>query len=298
MKILITEETGDWLIRKLEEDGHKIMRIPYTNRKTIIEKIGGYEVLVGMSQMRIDKELLEKAIKLRFILKPGTGIDNIDQEYCKKKEIRIIYSPGENAESVAEHVILLMLGALRKINQCDQHVKNDGWREQHYYGNEIKGKTVGLVGFGLIGQLVAKKLQGFDVKMIAYDIIKNNEKAEEYGVAFVELGELYKNSDIISIHVPLIDSTKHMINKQAIEKMKEGTIIINTSRGSVIKEEDLIKALETGKIKYAGMDVFETEPPNTKIKELKNTVLTPHIAGLTEEAMQRMAEKVYEQFKQ
>jgi len=270
----------------LRENGHEVKEIK-TDDENFEEELRETEVLLIMTYTIVNKELLSKAPKLKYVLRQGVGLDNIDVDLCKERGIEVINSPASNAVSVAEHTVLLILACMRNLIHANRLVKKGEWKREKT--TELKGKTVGILGFGAIGREVARRLRGFGVGMIAYDVYKDEETAKELGVKFVGINKLMKDSDIISIHVPLLPSTRAMINEKIIEKMKDGVIIVNTARGGIIDEKAMIAALERGKIAFAGLDVFESEPPeNKELLYLENTILTPHIAGATKEAYSKM----------
>lgn len=225
---------------------------------------------------------------LRLVVRCGTGYDAIDIAGASKHGIAVANTPGLNAVSVAETALGFILSLQRNIKRYDAEVRKGGWRP--IPSNELMGKTVGLVGFGAISRSLARMLGGLGVKILAYDVVRDDIAAGELGVGFAELDDLIKASDIISLHVPLNDRTRHLIDKKAIDKMKQTAIIINTSRGAVINEADLAAALKSGRIAGAALDVFETEPVSmdNPFLEFGNVLLSPHSASATEETMRRM----------
>lgn len=227
-----------------------------------------------------------------MIQRTGVGLDSLDLDLIKEKNIPLYVNKGINANSVAEHTLLLMLAALRNLIQIDKNTKNGIWKKQiqgvHTY--ELNGKTVGLIGMGAIGRRVAEILEGFHVNIIYYDVYRVSTEIEQnLEIQYCELNELLKKSDIISLHCPLTKDTEYIINEPAINKMKEGSIIINTARGGLIKEMALTEALKSGKLLYAGIDVYEREPATASpLFELENVITTPHIGGVTYNSFSEM----------
>jgi D-3-phosphoglycerate dehydrogenase len=248
------------------------------------EDLKDADALVVRTYTSVDEKLIKSAPKLKYVVRCGVGLENVDVETCKSRGIKVINAPGSNADSVAEHTVLMILASMRNI--VNSHNRVSEWNRELFTGRELKSKVVGLLGFGAIGREVAKRLGGFGVQILAYDVFMDEKKADELNAKPVELDELLKESDIISVHVPLLESTHHMINEETISTMKDGVVIVNTSRGAVIKEKALVSALSTGKV---SLDVFENEPlSESKLLELKNVILTPHIGGVTHESFERM----------
>jgi D-3-phosphoglycerate dehydrogenase len=279
MKVVVAERIADKAEKLLA--GNTVVK--GLNSKDIEDA----DALIVRTYTQVDKKLLDSAPKLRYVVRCGVGLENIDVEACKSREIKVINAPGSNADSVAEHTVLMILASMRNI--VNSHNRVSEWDREQFTGRELKSKVVGLLGFGAIGREVAKRLSGFGVKILAYDVFMDEEKAKELQAKPVGLDELLEESDIISVHVPLLESTHHMINESTISKMKDGVVIINTSRGAVIKEKSLISGLSTGKVSFAALDVFENEPlSESGLLKLNNVILTPHIGGVTHESFERM----------
>lgn len=293
MKILVSEEIADNAVGLLE--GHEVSKTSYDSQD-FVKELRSAEVLVVRTYTKVDKDLLKLAPNLRYVIRCGVGLENIDTKACESDNIKVLNAPGSNAESVAEHVVMFILASKRNLVNLDNHVRKGKWKPEHL-GTELMGKTIGLIGFGNIGKKVAERLQGFGVKIISYEIYKDHDTAKRLGVEFVELDELIEESDAISIHVPLMKETFHMINQNSIERMKQGVIMINTARGAIIDEDALVNALESGKVSFAALDVFKDEPmDNEKLRRMENVILTPHIAGVTKESFERMCTQPIEQF--
>ena len=298
MKILVSDPLHPDGIKMLRDAGFEVIEQPDISYDELKEKIKEFEVLIVRSRTKVTREIIESAEKLTLIARAGVGLDNIDVKAAQEKNIAVINAPEAPTYSVAELVIGLMIAALRGIPRGDMALKEGKWIKKELLGRELNGKTLGIVGFGRIGQEVAKRALAFNMKVLAYDVIGElAKKAEELGVEFVgttkeALYKLLKESDIITLHVPLLPSTYHMIGRDEISLMKNGAVIINTSRGGIIDEKALYEALKEGKIAAAALDVFENEPPtdvSLKLAQLPNVVATPHIGASTEEAQRKAA---------
>lgn len=239
-------------------------------------------IIVGLE--KIDEAVLEYLPNLKVIAKHGAGIDNIDLELAKEKNINVYNVPGANREAVADAAIALMLNVARMICLADKSVREGKW--ERFYGVELGGKTLSIIGFGAIGKSVAKRAIGFGMRVLAYDVCPSDMN----GVELVDLDYAIENGDYISLHTPLLPSTYHLINKERIRKMKSNAYLINTARGGLIDEEALIEALINKRIAGAAIDVHESEPiVNPKFFDLNNVIVTPHLAGLTQEAVNKIS---------
>lgn len=255
-----------------------------------LKKIKDIEILSTRSKSKINKEVIDALPNLKYILTRTVGIEHIDIEYAKKRGILVSNIPDYCSNSVAEHVFALLLCGVRKIIECNKRVKRGKFS---YRGLEdsiiLKGKTFGVIGTGKIGEEVIKIAKGFGMKVIAYDIIKKE------GIEYVDLDELFRKADIISLHLPLTDSTKHIINKESIKKMKEGVILINNSRGELINTKDLIENKD--KFYFIGLDVLENEKEFSKeheLNKLNNVLITPHSAFCARETIENIYEQTIE----
>jgi len=256
--------------------------------KTLLPKVNG---LVIRSATKVTKELIDAAPNLKYVVRAGEGTDNIDKVYCKEKGIKVSNTPGANNNSAAEHAVALLLTVLRKTAQADASMKKGEWNKDAFTGNELTNKTVGIMGFGRIGQIVAKRISGFEPKVLFFDPLVHQSQVN-WATKVNTLEDLFSQSDIGTIHTPLIDATKGVVNGNLLSKMKPHAILINCARGKIVNENDLYETLKGKKIKGAGFDVFATEPleADSKLKELDNIVLTPHLGGSTEEAQFRVGE--------
>ncbi len=236
--------------------------------------------------------------RLKIIARHGVGLDNVDLEAARRHKVYVSYTPEANSDSVADHTIALILTLLRKILGASTSLMRGEWEAAEFMGHELKEKLVGVIGFGSIGRRVAKRLEGFDATVGAYDPYVPEEEIERGRIKCLSLEKVLESSDVITLHVKLTPETHRMIGRTEIESMKKNAIIVNTSRGGVIDENALVDALRTRRIAGAALDVFDDEPPPKDHPLLKNAfenvVLTPHIAAYTFEAIKRMGEMVIE----
>lgn len=266
-------------------DGFTVDYVPTIDHGRLLEVVGQYDALIVRSRTKVDKEILDRATSLKLVARPGTGLDNVDVEYAKSKGVTVVNSPESLVEAVAEHVTLLMLALSRKLVQADETTKAGKWEKTALTGHELRGKTLGIVGLGRIGRRIAEIARTLGMSVVIYDVITvPPEVISALGAQVVTLDSLFSSSDYVTLHVPLTDDTKHMVNAQRLAQMKPGAILVNTSRGGVVDEDALATALKEGRLGGAGLDVFETEPPTGPILTAPNAVLTPHIGGQTHEA--------------
>jgi len=244
---------------------------------------------------KADRELIDAAPELRYIMKFGAGIDNIDVEYANEKGILVTNAPGQNASAVADLAFGLLLSGARSIPQSNAAVKAGLW--QSAMGYELDGKTLGLIGFGEIGKKVARRASGFNMNVLAYGTYKDYNAAKRLNVRFAELDDLLTKSDFVCISTSLRPATYHLINQEKLAKMKKTAYLINIARGEVVDESALIQALEQKQIRGAALDVFETEPPAARITGLDNVICTAHIGGATYESIRRIEEVTYQNIK-
>jgi len=256
------------------------------------------DAIVVRTYTKVTDEFLKKYPNVRFVVRVGVGLDTIDIAACKKRDIQIIHSPGSNANAVSELVVLQALLLKRKLFDQIDSLKKNTWRDRTKIGTEIAGNTIGIIGCGAIGQLVARKFAGFDTgKIIGFDPSFTDEELNNFSIVKTSLSEIYKTADIITLHVPLTPETRDMITLSEFKLMKKNCILINTSRGGIVNEQDLIQALHQKLIRGAALDVFENEPEiNRQLLNLDNLILTPHIGALTEEAEEAMSVEAVEKF--
>ena len=260
------------------------------------EIIKNYDALVVRSATKVTKDVIEAAQKLRVIGRAGVGLDNVDLDAATQKGIIVMNTPAGNTISTAEHTLSMILALSRNIAQANASTKKGEWKRSKFMGVELYGKTLGVVGFGRIGSEVAKRCLSFGMNILAYDPFLSKEVAESVGVEVVELKDLLKNSDYITVHTPLTEETKHMISTEEFALMRKGVRIINCARGGIVDETALIQAIKEGKVAGAAIDVFEKEPipPESELLKLDNVVLTPHLGASTEEAQVNVSIEVAE----
>jgi len=270
----------------LEKNGLKVIYEPEITPEQIAEKIGTFEVVVVRSRTKMTRELVEKADKCQIIARVGVGLDNIDQDAAKEKNIRVINAVEGAITAVAELVIGLMLSMAREIPRADREIRNGNWIKKELMGSELKGKYLGIVGLGNIGKRLGRLARALNMNIIGYDVVPiDDEFSKEVGLMKADLDTLLSSADYVSFHVPLLDSTRHMINAEKLKMMKNTARIINTARGGVIDEEALYNSLKEGSLAGAALDVFEVEPATgNKLVTLPNFIATPHMGAQTKEA--------------
>lgn len=298
-KIFITRKIPEAGIKLLKEKKYQVKVSPYDRvlkPQEIIEMGKGCDALLCLLTDRIDGKIMDGLDRqLKIIANYAVGFDNIDLEAAKKGNIMVTNTPGVLTETVAEHAIALLFAICRRIPEADKFTragKYKGWEPMLFLGSDIVAKTLGIVGLGRIGSEIAKRMKhGFGLKMVYFDVFRNKELEKEYGLRYASMKTLLKMSDFISIHVPLLPSTRHLIGAKELKMMKKTAYLINTSRGPVVDEKALVYALKNKVIRGAALDVFENEPRLTKgLEKLDNVVLTPHIASATEETRSKMSE--------
>ena len=258
---------------------------PTITKDELLAVAGEYDAFIVRSRTKIDRAVLDRAAKLRLVARPGTGLDNVDVEYAKSRGVTVVNSPESLVEGVAEHVVLLMLALSRKLVTADVGTRAGKWEKNALMGRELKGRVLGIVGLGRIGKRIAEIAKTLGMSVLFYDVITiPPEVAASLGARVVGLDELFRESDYITLHVPMTPDTAHMVGTQRLGQMKKTAYLINTSRGGVIDEAALASALQSGAIAGAALDVFEKEPPVGPVLTAPNTILTPHIGGQTEEA--------------
>ena len=294
--VLICDQVNPILKEILEKNGLKVTYEPEITTEQIAEKIGNFNVVVVRGRTKLVKELIEKADNCQIIARVGVGLDNIDEDAAKVKNIRVINAVEGAITAVAELVVGLMLSMAREIPRADREIRNGNWIKKEMMGSELKGKYLGIIGLGNIGKRLGRLARALNMNIIGYDIVPINEEfSKEVGLMKADLDTLLASSDYVSLHVPLLDSTKHMINAEKLRLMKKTAHIVNTSRGGVIDEEALYNALKDGNLESAALDVFEIEPATgNKLANLPNFIATPHIGAQTKEAQSLAANVIAE----
>jgi len=284
--VLICDQVSSTLKEILEKNGLKVTYEPEITPEQLAEKIGNFQVVVVRSRTKMTRELVEKADKCKIIARVGIGLDNIDQEAAKEKNIRVINAVEGAITAVAELVIGLMISMAREIPRADREIRNGNWIKKELMGSELKGKYLGIVGLGNIGKRLGRLARALNMNIIGYDVVPiDDEFSKEVGLMKADLDTLLSSADYVSFHVPLLDSTHHMINAEKLKMMKNTARIINTSRGGVIDEEALYNSLKDGSLAGAALDVFEVEPATeNKLITLPNFIASPHIGAQTKEA--------------
>ncbi len=295
MKILIADpisEKGVELLRaKFQTDVNLGLK-----EDALCQIIGDYDALVVRSQTKVTKKVIDAAKKLRVIGRAGVGVDNVDVDAATRRGIIVMNTPGGNTISTCEHTFSMMMSLARKIPQAHATMKAGQWDRKSFEGVELYNKTLGIIGMGRIGGEVARRAIAFGMRVLAYDPFLSLSRAKALQVEVVELDEIYARSDFITVHVPMTDQTKGMINKDAIAKMKKGVRLINCARGGLIVEADLVEAIKAGAVAGAALDVYESEPPkDSPLLALDAVVMTPHLGASTAEAQESVGTEVAEQ---
>ena len=297
MRVLVAAPLHEKAFEVLRNAGFEVLYEEYPDEERLVELVGDVEAVIVRSKPKVTRKVIENAPNLKVIGRAGVGLDNIDLEAAKERGIEVVNSPGASSRSVAELALALMFNVARKIAFADRKMREGVWAKKQCMGFELEGKTLGIVGFGRIGYQIAKIAKAMGMNLLLYDPYPNFQRAEEVGGKFVELEELLKESDVVTLHVPLLDSTYHLINEERLRLMKPTAILINAARGPIIDTDALVKALREGWIAGAALDVFEEEPlpKGHPLTELDNVVLTPHIGASTVEAQMRAGVQVAEQ---
>jgi len=295
-----------YVARKIPEVGIELLKkfcdvnyrdeIPPPSREELLDAVEDVDAIYCTLSERIDREVMDRAGKLRVIGTMSVGVDHIDVNYATSRGIYVVYTPGVLTETVADHAWALLLATARRVAEADRIIREGGWEipwaPTMMLGYDVHGKTLGVVGMGRIGSAVARRAKGFNMRVLYYDIIRRKELEEELGAEYVELDELLRESDFVTLHVPLTPKTRGLIGERELRLMKKTAILVNTSRGPVVEQKALTRALREGWIAGAGLDVFEEEPipADDPLLKLDNVVLTPHIASASHDTRNRMAE--------
>ncbi len=298
MKVLVSDNISTKGVDILKNAGLQVdvkVGLKPDELKSVIKD---YHAIIIRSATKVTADIIKHAENLKVIGRAGSGLDNVDRVAASKQGIVVMNTPGGNTITTAELTIALLFAAARKIPQANASMAAGKWEKKKFMGVELYNKTLGILGLGRIGTEVARRCQGMGMNIIAYDPFMSDEKAEEMGIEKVEIAEIYKRADFITIHTPLTAETKAMINKKTINSMKDGVYILNCARGGIINEKDLLDALNSGKIGGAALDVLEKEPPeNNPLVGHEKVVCTPHLGASTKEAQENVAIAVAEQIR-
>ena len=296
MKVLVSDSISPKGIEILKKAGLEVDVKTGLKPEELKKEISKYNALIVRSATKVTSDIISAAENLKVIGRAGSGLDNVDKDAATKRGIVVMNTPGGNTITTAEHTIALLVSMARQIPQATASMKAGKWEKKKFMGVELYNKTLGIIGFGNIGTHVARMAHGIGMNVIAYDPFLNEERAKNLGVKVVELDELIKKSDFITIHTPLTKETKGLINTERIALMKKEVRLINSARGGIIDEKALYDALKSGKVAAAALDVFEKEPPEgSPLLELDNVVCTPHLGAASEEAQENVAIAVAEQ---
>ena len=285
-RALICDEVDPILQKILGDNGVRVSYEPEIKPDQILERIQDFDIVVVRSRTTITRQMIERASRCKIIARVGVGLDNIDQDAAGERGVRVINAAEGAMNAVAELVLGMMLTLARHTARADRAIRDGKWLKKELKGTELRGKYLGIVGLGNIGKRLGRLARALNMNIIGYDVIPIDEEfAKEVGLIKADLDTLLKSSDYVSLHVPLLDSTRHMIDAQKISTMKNTAVLINASRGGVIDEDALYEALSSGTLGGAGLDVFEEEPAvGSRLAELDNVVMTPHIGAQTKEA--------------
>ncbi|TMU54706.1 2-hydroxyacid dehydrogenase [Flagellimonas algicola] len=307
MKVLHLDTNHPLLLEQFSELGFENDEDYQSTKEQVEKKIHLYHGIVIRSRFTIDQQFLDKATNLKFIGRVGAGLENIDTGYARQKGVFLASAPEGNRNAVGEHALGMLLSLMNKMNKANRQVKKGKWEREGNRGVELEGKTVGIIGYGNMGKAFAKKLKGFDVEVICYDIIGGvgDENARQVGIM-----ELQQKSDVISLHVPQTELTVGMVNSEFIESIHNPFWLINTARGKCVVTKDLVEGLKSGKVLGAGLDVLEYEKKSFEymfaqkpkalkyLRKAKNVLLTPHVAGWTVESKIKLAQTIVDKIQE
>lgn len=296
MRILVTDDLEQSGVDILRREGFDVDARPSVPPEELKKIISSYEALVVRSATQVTADLIAAASRMKVIGRAGTGVDNIDVDEATRRGILVMNTPGGNTISAAEHTVSMLLSLARNIPQAHMSLARGEWNRKKYIGTEVFEKTVGIVGLGKIGREVALRCQGFGMKVVGYDPILANEVAQKLNIELLSLDELFRRSDFISLHTPLNDETRGLLNDDSLARCKHGVRVINCARGGIIDEDALLRALQSGRVGGAALDVFEKEPPKgSPLLVHEHVIATPHLGASTEEAQEKVAIQIAHQ---
>jgi D-3-phosphoglycerate dehydrogenase / 2-oxoglutarate reductase len=296
-KILVADPISESGLGVFNVNGHfKVEAKSKLSTDDLKKAVQDVDAVIVRSETRITADILSSGKNIKIVGRAGVGVDNIDVAAASRQGVLVVNVPGGNTISAAEHTLALLLALSRNIPAANASLKSGEWQRSKFTGSELQGKTLGLIGLGRIGREVAKRAQSFGVRTIGYDPYASEEYAKSFNLELATLDTIYQESDYITVHVPLNDTTKHMLNAQTLGKMKQGVRLINCARGGIIDEKALEEAIKSGHVKGAALDVFEEEPPpkDHPLLKLSQVIVTPHLGAATEEAQVKVAQELAE----
>ena len=295
MRVLVAEPIAEEGIARLREE-HDVDERPGLSRDELCAILPEYDALIVRSQVQVDAGIVAAGTRLQVIGRAGVGVDNVDLKAATRAGITVVNAPTGNTIAAAEHTLALLYGVARKIAAADASVRRGEWKRAQFTGLELRGRTLGIVGLGKIGQAIAARARAMEMTVLAADPYVTAEQAQHHGVELVSFDDLLARADVVSVHVPLTRATRGLIGTDQLGRMKAGAILLNVARGGVIDEAAVAAALASGHLAGAGVDVFETEPPaGSPLLDAPNTLLTPHLGASTAEAQVAVAEEVADQ---
>ena len=295
-KILIVDDLHPVFKDRAAQLGYEVDDLPKITRAETLAVIAGYDGIAVRTKFKIDRELMEAATRLKFVARAGAGLDNIDEAYAKERNIQLLNAPEGNRDAVGEHAMGMLLSLINNHRKADIEIRNGIWDREGNRGWELKGKTVGIIGYGFMGSSMARKLSGFEVNVIAYDKYKTGFSDAYARECSME--EIVKHSDVLSLHIPLTAETRQMVNDEYFYHFKKNIFFINTARGEIVNTKAVLAAINSGKILGAGLDVLEAEKfPNLaeqswyeELKASQKVILTPHVGGWTFDSYRKISE--------
>lgn len=295
-KILVSDSISETALSMLKASSLNFDYKPDISTQDLIENIGEYEALIVRSRTKVTREVLERASRLKVIGRAGVGVDNIDMQIAKEKAIKVVNTPDALTNAVAEFTIGLMICLARKIPRADSSIRQGKWIKNSLMGEELKGRIYGTIGIGRIGARVSELAHALGMKLMANDVIPVPQSMiDRFQIRVTTQDEIFSAGDFVDIHVPLTKETTHLVSYDKLCRMKKNAYVINTSRGKIVNEADILRALEEGRIAGAALDVFETEPlTQSALMKNEKVILTPHIAGQTEESQNEAGRTVVE----
>ena len=309
MKVLHLDKNHPLILEQLQELGFTNEEDYTSSKEEILEKIDAYDGIIIRSRFKLDQAFLSVAKNLKFIGRLGAGLENIDTEFASAQGIKLFSAPEGNRNAVGEHALGMLLSLFNKLNKADREVRNGKWLREENRGVELEGKTLGIIGYGNMGKSFAKKLQGFDVEVLCYDI---QENVGDQFAKQVSLEEFQQNAEVLSLHTPLTETTNNMVDAKFINSFKNNFWFINTGRGQSVVTSDLVEALKSGKVLGAGLDVLEYEKTSFEnlftsaaqmpeafqyLVNAENVLLSPHVAGWTIESKRKLAQVIVDKIK-